>query len=77
MHAGQRLLRRKTFRYAAGPGLRVARTGSVHMTDRIALGLAVLLTALAALDFAMNDGTATLFLVRKLLDAVEWIAFWR
>lgn len=47
------------------------------MTDRIALSLgAVILAALVA-DLALNNASATLFLLVKFADMIEWLAFWR
>lgn len=46
------------------------------MTNRIALILAVIIAALVALDLVMGWG-ATLFLARKFIVFIDWIAFWR
>jgi hypothetical protein len=48
-----------------------------RMTDRLALGLASLIVALFLLDFFLLDSGATLFLLRKLSDFIEYLAFWR
>lgn len=47
------------------------------MTNPIALvlGIAVALALLA--DFWLNSGGAAYFLARKLIDFLDWIAFWR
>ncbi|MFU8865320.1 MAG: hypothetical protein ACNA7O_15525 [Rhodobacterales bacterium] len=47
------------------------------MTNQIAIGLGLLLIAGIGLDAALYDGTNLLFLLRKLDDLVEWLAFWR
>lgn len=47
------------------------------MTNRIALGLGIVLAAAIALDLAANDGAALTFLARKFLRLVEWVTFWR
>jgi hypothetical protein len=47
------------------------------MTNKIALFLAVVLLAAIGLDLGLNDGRAALFLARRFLDLVEWVAFWR
>lgn len=47
------------------------------MTNKIALSLAVVLLAAIGLDLALNDGRGVLFLARRFLDLVEWVAFWR
>ncbi len=47
------------------------------MTDRIALGLALLLAALIGADLMLNGGESLLFLARKFLDLMEWVEFWR
>lgn len=47
------------------------------MTDRIALVLAcVIVTAILA-DIVLNSAHASVFLVRKFLDMVEYLAIWR
>ncbi len=47
------------------------------MTDRAALILILLVLALFGLDAVANGGEAGLFLLRKLADLVEYLAFWR
>jgi len=47
------------------------------MTNRIAIGLGLVLIAAFASDFMLNDGAASLFLGKKLADLTEYIAFWR
>ena len=47
------------------------------MTDRIALVLALLIAAAIGADFALNDGNASVFLLRKLSDLVQYVMIWR
>jgi hypothetical protein len=47
------------------------------LTDRIALVLGLVIVLAGAADLILNDGTALMFLLRKLTDMVEWLAFWR
>ncbi|WP_417247799.1 hypothetical protein [Celeribacter sp.] len=47
------------------------------MTNQIALGLGLVIFAALGFDVTMNDGAGTLFLARKGLELIEWIAFWR
>lgn len=47
------------------------------MTNRIAFGLAAVLLAAGIADATLNSGEGLLFLARKLLDLVEYLAFWR
>ena len=47
------------------------------MTDRMYLVVAGLIVAAIVADAALNGGAALLFLVRKLIDLVEYLAFWR
>lgn len=47
------------------------------LTNRLALILGLLIAAALAADNFLNDGNALLFLLRKFLDMVEWLAFWR
>lgn len=47
------------------------------MTNRIFLGLLVLVVLALILDFAVTGGASLLFLARRFVDLVDWIAFWR
>ena len=47
------------------------------MTDRIALGLALLLAAGIGADLWLSGGEGLVFLARKFLDLMEWVEFWR
>jgi len=47
------------------------------LTNRIALWIGLLLLAAISADLALNGGSALVFLLRKFLDMVEWLAFWR
>ncbi|WP_167853472.1 hypothetical protein [Roseovarius aestuariivivens] len=47
------------------------------MTNSIAIFLGFLIAASLAWDLSSNDHQATLFLARKTIDLIEWLAFWR
>ncbi|HEY9020767.1 MAG: hypothetical protein QUV10_15395 [Paracoccaceae bacterium] len=47
------------------------------MTNQIAIGLGLLIVAGLGLDAVLYDGANLLFLLRKLADLIEWLAFWR
>jgi hypothetical protein len=47
------------------------------MTNAISLTLGLLIALGLLADFSMNDGASSLFLARKLMDLLEWLAFWR
>jgi len=47
------------------------------MSDRGALILAGLILGALVLDLAVLHSGATLFLLKKLADLVEYLAFWR
>jgi hypothetical protein len=47
------------------------------MTNQIAIGLGLLILAGVGLDLFLYDGVSLLFLMRKLTDLIEWLAFWR
>ena len=47
------------------------------MTNRIAIALALGIVAVFALDAYAFDGGLPVFLGRKGLELLEWIAFWR
>jgi hypothetical protein len=46
------------------------------LTNTIALWLGLILLAGIVADFALNGGSALMFLARKFLDLVEWVDFW-
>ena len=52
------------------------RRPETEMTDRIALVLALIIGCLIAADLIFGWG-ATLFLARKFIVFIDWIAFWR
>ena len=47
------------------------------MSNRTAFILAVIIVLLILLDVAVNGSSAVTFLLRKLVDAIEYVAFWR
>ena len=47
------------------------------MTNRIAVVLVLLIAAGITYDLVQNDGSALLFLARKLMELIEYLAFWR
>ncbi|WP_165375298.1 hypothetical protein [Roseovarius nitratireducens] len=47
------------------------------MTNRIAIALVLLIVAAVAYDVQRNDHAGLLFLARKLIDLIEYLAFWR
>ncbi len=47
------------------------------MTDRIALFLGLMIVAALGWDYFFNDFAATFFVARKVVDLIEWLAFWR
>lgn len=47
------------------------------MTDRIALVLALLIAAAIGADVVFNAGTASVFLLRKMGDLVQYVMIWR
>ncbi|WP_187392946.1 hypothetical protein [Maritimibacter fusiformis] len=47
------------------------------MTNRIALGLALIIIAVFALDAFAFGGGLPVFLGRKLYALLDWLAFWR
>ena len=47
------------------------------MTDRIAIGLAVVIFAAIGADMLFNDGIASLYMMRKMIDLVAYVSFWR
>jgi hypothetical protein len=47
------------------------------LTNRIALWIGVILLAAIIADLALNGGVALEFVVRRFLDLVDWVVFWR
>jgi hypothetical protein len=47
------------------------------MTNRIAIVLGLLILGGVAYDVLRNDLSGLLFLARKLMDLIEYLAFWR
>lgn len=47
------------------------------MTNRLAIILGCIILAALILDQVLNDGAASLFLSKRLLELIEWLAFWR
>jgi hypothetical protein len=47
------------------------------MTNQIAIGLGLLIIAGLGLDAVLYDSAGLLFLMRKLAELIEWLAFWR
>jgi len=47
------------------------------MTNRIALTLIVLIGLFLAADYVYFGAEWAVFLGRKLIELIEWIAFWR
>ena len=47
------------------------------MTNRLAIILGVLLVGALLYDVFTNDGTTLLFLMRRFVDLIQWLAFWR
>jgi hypothetical protein len=47
------------------------------MTNTIALWLALIIGALLAFDYFQYDWANTVFLLRKFIALIEWLAVWR
>ncbi|MCH2077675.1 MAG: hypothetical protein MK180_12505 [Rhodobacteraceae bacterium] len=47
------------------------------MTNRLAIILGIMIVTALLADGFLNDGAATLFLMKRFLDLIEWVAFWR
>jgi hypothetical protein len=47
------------------------------VTNAMAIVIGGIIVAALILDQALNAGTATLFLVRKMLSLIEYVSFWR
>jgi len=58
-----------------GPDFGVRRV--FHVTNTLAVLLGAVILGGIAWDVAVNDSTNLVFLGKKLLEFIEWIAFWR
>ena len=47
------------------------------MTDRIALGLGLLIAVAVAADLLIFGSDHMIFLGKKTYELIEWLAFWR
>lgn len=47
------------------------------MTNRLAIILGTVIVLSFVIDLAANNGAVTLFLSKRLLELIEWLAFWR
>lgn len=65
-----------TARFRKGPAHGAITSQARPMTNRIAIVIVTVLLILLAADLHFETG-ATLFLSRKFVELLEWIAFWR
>jgi uncharacterized membrane protein YobD (UPF0266 family) len=64
--------------HRSGPQILALRSGKENwMTDRIAYILAAIIVLLILADVTLNAAAAMTFLLRKLVDMIEYVAFWR
>ncbi len=47
------------------------------MTNKIAIGIGLIVLGLLAFDAVAFGWSNTLFVLRKTADMIEWMAFWR
>ncbi|MGV6840196.1 MAG: hypothetical protein ACWA40_08390 [Planktomarina sp.] len=47
------------------------------MSNRTALILALIIVASIVTDLMVNQGTASMFMAKKIMDLIEYVAFWR
>lgn len=47
------------------------------MTDKIAVALGLVILVALGIDWQVYNWDGTLFLARKLIMLIEWLAFWR
>lgn len=47
------------------------------MSNRIAIIIAGVIVLALVTDRIFNTGDATMFLIRKIVDLIEYLAFWR
>ena len=47
------------------------------MTNGLAIGIGICVIAALVLDYVFFAGSGSLFMAKKGMDFLEWIAFWR
>ncbi len=47
------------------------------MTNTLSIIIALIIAALLGFDYYQYDWANTIFLMRKLAELIEWLAFWR
>ena len=47
------------------------------MTNSLAIGLGILVLGGITLDLVLQEGDALVFLAKKLIELIEYLAFWR
>ncbi len=47
------------------------------MSDRVALIVGILITGIVLYDVIFRDSAEIIFLARKGMGLIEWLAFWR
>lgn len=47
------------------------------MTNQLATILGILIAGALLFDVVINGGASIVFLIQKLLELIEWVAFWR
>lgn len=47
------------------------------MNTQISIGLALVIVSLLCLDMFFFNWDGIIFLMRKMADLIEWLAFWR
>jgi hypothetical protein len=47
------------------------------VTNGIAIGIGICVVGALVVDYAMFSGAGSLFMARKGMEFIEWVAFWR
>ncbi|MFD2175083.1 hypothetical protein [Rhodobacter lacus] len=47
------------------------------MTDKIAIWIATIVVLFFGIDALVFDGFSAVFLAHRMLDLIDWVAFWR
>jgi hypothetical protein len=56
---------------------RIVQLHHLTITNTIAIWLALIIAALLAVDYFLHDLAYTVFLLRKFIELIEWLAVWR
>lgn len=64
-------------RAAQAFAFRRAQGYTAAMTNRLSLAIIVIVLGLVGADHLFNHDVGSIYVLRKMADLIEWVAFWR